>query len=84
MKRDNLAFQFFQVQYLERAEKLKTYLNGKSKKKPVKEGGSGEPKKGADKVNTLTKCSTVIARFMIHPCERHDINFIAIYNSQKV
>ncbi len=35
---------------MERAEKLKTYLNGKNKKKPVKEGGSGETKKGADKV----------------------------------
>ena len=70
MKKETiLSFYSFQVQYLERAEKLKTYLNGKSKKKPVKEGGSGEPKKGADKVNTLTKCSTVIPRLMTHPCE---------------
>jgi hypothetical protein len=48
-KQPILSF-IFQVQYLERAEKLKTYLNGKNKKKPVKEGGSGETKKGADKV----------------------------------
>ena len=33
------------VQYLERAEKLKQYVNGK-KKKPVKEGGGGGSKKG--------------------------------------
>ena len=42
----------FQVQYLERAEKLKTYLNGK-KKKPVKAGessSSDSKKGGADKV----------------------------------
>lgn len=39
------------VQYLERAEKLKTYLNGKNKKKPVKAGesSSSDSKKDKDK-----------------------------------
>jgi vacuolar protein-sorting-associated protein 4 len=35
------------IQYLERAEKLKQYINGKNKKKPVKaEGGGSSDKKG--------------------------------------
>jgi hypothetical protein len=48
----SVPFLTLQVQYLERAEKLKQYLNGK-KKKPVKAGeaGSTDSKKpGGDKV----------------------------------
>lgn len=60
-----ISFRSTQVQYLERAEKLKTYLNGK-KKKPVKAGeSSSESKKGgADKVQTYVLKSYKMIGFL--------------------
>ena len=37
------------IQYLERAEKLKTYINGKKKKPVAADGGSGKSAKNGKK-----------------------------------
>ena len=46
---DDFIFRSKCIQYLERAEKLKTYINGKKKKPVAADGGSGKSAKNGKK-----------------------------------
>jgi len=46
------------ITYLERAEKLKEYIKGGSKKKPIKDGGGGASKKDGKGIVLLSDLST--------------------------